>query len=61
MFWLYRMSGPLSVLSVLGAQLGNVEGWSSDELIEMFVEEPRARVIKGAAAFMYGNCVRVTP
>ena len=26
----------------------------------MFLEEPKARVIKRVAAFMYGNCVRVS-
>ena len=55
--WCCRMSDPLSVVE---AQLSSVESWPSDALIDVFLEEPRARLINRPAAFMYGNCVGVS-
>ena len=51
-----RMTDPLSIVE---AQLGSVESWQSEVLINMYMEGPRARLRKRVATFMYGNCVRV--
>ena len=47
-------------LAVVESYVGEVEKWPSQVLTDMFLEEPKARVMWRVAAFMYGNYVTVS-
>ena len=47
-------------LAVVESYVGEVERWPSQVLTDMFLEEPKVRVIRRVAAFMYGNYVTVS-
>jgi hypothetical protein len=47
-------------LAVVESYVGEVERWPSRVLTDMFLEEPKVRVIRRVAAFMYGNYVTVS-
>jgi hypothetical protein len=44
-------------LAVVESYVGDVERWPSHLLTDMFLEEPKARVIRRVAEFMYGKYV----
>ena len=46
-------------LAVVEEKMGSVDMWQSSVLNDMFYEEPKVRVSRRVAAFLYGNGVIV--
>jgi hypothetical protein len=53
----FSISDPLAVVE---SYLGSIERGPSSLIMDMFVDEPKAAVIKRVAALMYGNYVTVS-
>ena len=49
----------LDSLAVVEEKLGRVDSWPSNALTDIFYKEPKVRVSRRDAAFLYGNGVSV--
>ena len=47
----------MDTLAVVEVKLGSVDRWPSSVLTDMFYEEPKVRVSRRVASFLYGNGV----